>query len=166
MKIATIVPSALRAGARARVITAALVAAVLAAGIGLAPTAASASSRTVAYGVPYGHAGSNFVDGRVRPTGRLLWTGDGSGWFVIHFWRTWRQFNARGSATIHVRDGQPGFHYRTEHSALHFYRVRVHNGHRYFTRLHFALAHKVAGVGSGTLKFCKHGEPAWYYSCA
>jgi hypothetical protein len=37
----------------------------------------------VAYGVPYGYARSNFVHGKVRPTGILTWTGDGSSWFVI-----------------------------------------------------------------------------------
>jgi hypothetical protein len=162
MKIARRAMAELRAGAMARVSIAVLVAAITVAGIGLAP--AAASSRTVAYGVPYGHSGSNFVHGKVRPTGLLVWTGDGSAYFVIHSWRTWRHLNARGSATVHVRVF-PGMHYRKEHTALHFYRVRVHDGHRYFTRLHFALAHKVAGVGSATLKFCPHGSPAWYYSC-
>jgi hypothetical protein len=119
----------------------------------------------VAYGVPDGHAGSNFVHGRVRPTGLLEWTGDGSAWFVIHSYRSWRRWNAWGVATVHVRTGQPGFHYRTERTQLHFYRVRTRRGHRYFTRLHFALRHKVAGLGSGTLTFCPHGAPAWYYFC-
>lgn len=43
-----------------------------------------AIARTVMYGMPAGRTGSNFVDGKVRPTGKLLWTGDGSAWFVIH----------------------------------------------------------------------------------
>src|ERR1019366_8434506 len=55
------------------------------------------------------------------------------------------------------------FRYKTEHTTLHFYRVRTHKGQRYFTRLHFSLAHKVAGLGSSTLKFFSHGIPAWYY---
>ena len=50
---------------------------------------ASASSVPVAYGVPYGHTGSNFVHGKIRPTGTLMWTGDGSAWFTIHSWSSW-----------------------------------------------------------------------------
>src|SRR5262249_61241832 len=123
---------------------------------------AAATKPPVVYGVPDGHVGTNFVHGRIRPKGLLEWTGDGSGWFVIHSYSSWRRWNAWGSATIHVRTGQPGFHYRTERTRLHFYRVRTHRGHLYFTRLHFALRHKVAGVGSGTLRFCSHGAPAWY----
>ncbi len=38
--------------------------------------------------------------------------------------------------------------YKTEATTLHFYRVLWHQGQRYFSRLHFALAHKVAGLGS------------------
>lgn len=131
----------------------------------VAAPVARASAQPVAYGVPVGHTGSNFVHGKIRPKGLLEWTGDGSAWFVIHSWSSWRRWNAWGTATIHVRTAQPGFHYRTERTRLHFYRVRTHRGHRYFTRLHFALRHKVAGVGSATLKFCAHGAPAWYYFC-
>ena len=129
-----------------------------------AAVAASASSVPVAYGVPYGHTGSNFVHGKVRPTGRLMWTGDGSAWFNIHSWSWWGRKGAWGSATVHVRSCWGScFRYKTEHTTLHFYRVGTHNGQRYFTRLHFYLAHKVAGLGSGTLRFFSHGTPAWYY---
>ncbi len=129
------------------------------------PASASAGpARTVVYGVPYGHSGSNFVHGKVRPTGLLVWTGDGSAWFVIHSYRSWSRRNAWGSATVHVRScWGTCFRYKTERTTLHFYRVRTHRGHRYFTRLHFSLAHKVAGLASGALQFFPHGLPAWYY---
>jgi len=131
---------------------------------GPAAVAASASSVPVAYGVPYGHTGSNFVHGKVRPTGKLMWTGDGSAWFHIHSWSWWSGKSAWGSATVHVRSCWGScFRYKTEHTTLHFYRVGTHNGQGYFTRLHFYLAHKVAGLGSGTLRFFSHGTPAWYY---
>jgi hypothetical protein len=75
-------------GGSLRTLIAAAVLAVAAAVMvtGPAAVAASASSVPVAYGVPYGHAGSNFVHGKVRPTGRLMWTGDGSARFNIHSW--------------------------------------------------------------------------------
>jgi len=149
---------------KARVVAVLTAAVAVLAGIGLVFVTASASSLPVAYGVPYGHAGSNFVDGKVRPTGDLTWTGDGSAWFIIHTYSSWSGSNAWGSATVHVRSCWGScFRYKTEHTMLHFYRVRTHNGRPYFTRLHFSLRHKVAGLGSSTLKFCSHGIPAWYY---
>jgi len=128
----------------------------------LAAGAALASSPTVAYGVPNGHSGSNFVHGRVRPLGLLVWAADGSHYFVIHSWGSWRQGYAWGSATVHVRSCWGScFRYKTERTALHFYRVRTHRGRPYFTRLPFSLAHKVGGTGSGTLVFSSRGLPAW-----
>jgi len=141
--------------------------AMIAAGISLASPSASAASRpVVVYGVPYGHLGGNFVHPRVRPIGMLMWTGDGSAWFIIHSWRTWSSAGATGSATVHVRSCWGNCRrYKTEATTLHFYRVLWHDGRRYFSRLHFALAHKVAGLGSSTLMFCARGVPAWYYRC-
>ena len=146
----------------------------LAAGLatGLAAGLASsgqASALTVVYGVPYAysatHSGSsNFADGKVRPTGLLYWTGDGSGWFVIHSYSSWSGSNAWASATVHVRScWGTCVQHQTENTTLHFYRVETHNGHRYFTRIYFSLRHKVAGLSSSTLKFYSHGTPAWYY---
>jgi hypothetical protein len=130
-----------------------------------AASAVTAAARLpVAYGVPFGHVGSNFVDGKIRPKGKLVWTGDGSAWFVIHSYSSWTGSGARGSATVHARSCWGScFRYKTERTTLRFYRVRTHDKRRYFTRLHFYLRHKVAGLGSGTLKFYKSGLPAWYY---
>jgi hypothetical protein len=135
------------------------------AGISGATASAATATRTpVVYGVPYGHAASNFVDGKVRPTGRLVWTGDGSGWFVIHSYSSWSGSNAWGSATVYVRSCWGScVRYQTEHTTLHLYRVRTHDGYPYFTRLYFSLRYKVAGMGSQTLKFYSHGLPAWYF---
>ena len=72
------------------------IAAVLLAAAGLIAFPASASPVPVVYGVPYGHAGSNFADGKVRPTGRLKWTGDGSAWFTIRTYSSWTATGARG----------------------------------------------------------------------
>ena len=126
---------------------------------------AQASTLPVVYGMPYGHVGgSNFHHGKVRPTGNLTWTGDGSGWFTINSYQSWSGSNAWGYATVHVRScWETCFQYKTERATLHFYQVRSHNGQHYFTRLDFSLAHKVAGLGSSTLKFYSRGVPAWYY---
>ena len=128
---------------------------------------AQASTLPVVYGVPYGRSsaqGSNFINGKIRPTGMLMWTGDGSGWFTINSWSSWTGSNAWGSATVHVRSCWGACRqYATEQTTLHFYQVSSHNGQHYFTRLHFSLAHKVAGLGSSTLQFYSHGNPAWYY---
>jgi hypothetical protein len=51
--------------------------------------------------------------------------------------------------------------FKTEKAAISLYRVRQRQGHKYFTRLHYATAHKLAGVGSRTLEFHPHGAPAW-----
>ena len=126
---------------------------------------AQASTLPVVYGMPYGSGSehiSNFHNGKVRPTGMLMWTGDGSGWFTINSWSSWTGSNAYGSATVHVREF-PSFKYATEQTTLHFYQVSSHNGQHYFTRLHFSLAYKAAGLGSSTLKFYTSGSPAWYY---
>jgi hypothetical protein len=123
----------------------------------------AATHPTVAYGVPRGHSGSNFVDGRVAPRGLLVWTGDGSAWFSHMRWQSWSRYSARGSAKVHVRTCFGScFKYKTEHTILHFHRVRQHDGQRYFTRLHFHLRHKVAGLRSGTLHFFHEGLPAWF----
>ena len=96
---------------------------------------------------------SNFHNGKVRPTGKLVWTGDGSGWFTINSWSSWTASNGWGFATAHVRScWGTCFKYATEHTTLHFYQVSSHNGQHYFTRLHFSLAHNVGGLGSSTLK--------------
>ena len=142
----------------------AVVMAVSLAGVAVSPSVATAAPVPVVFGVPYGHAGSNFVHGKIRPKGELLWTGDGSAWFVIHSYSSWTGTGAWASATVHVRSCWGGcFRYKTEHTTLHFYQVRTHGKQRYFTRLHFGLRRKVAGLGSGTLKFYRRGNPAWYY---
>jgi hypothetical protein len=149
---------------RIRIAAAVLAVAAIVTATGAAAVPAPASSVPVVYGVPDGHTGSNFVHGKVRPAGKLVWTGDGSAWFRIHSWSSWTRRAAWGSATVHVRSCWGNcFHYKTEHTTLHFYRAGTHHGHRYFTRLHFHLTHKVAGLGSGTLRFSSHGTPAWYY---
>ena len=126
--------------------------------------ASSASRAPVAYGVPYGSlsAGSNFVHAKVRPTGKLYWTGDGSAWFAHMRWSSWSGSGARGSATEHYLSSNRR-HVHTAHARLHFWRIRTHRGHRYFTRLHFTVTRKSAGP-SATLVFYRHGSPAWYYA--
>jgi len=127
------------------------------------PAQASASTLPVVYGMPAGHDGSNFVHGKIRPLGVLLWAADGSAWFVIHSYNWWSDRSAWGSATLHARScWGPCFRYATEQAKLHFFRVRIHDGQRYFTRLRFILRHKVAGHTSATLRFGSRGIPAWF----
>jgi hypothetical protein len=117
---------------------------------------------TVAYGVPDGNvSGSNFRHGRVAPEGRLIWTGDGSAYISHMRWQSWSRYSARGTGKMHVRVF-PGFTYKTEHTRLHFHRVRRHDGQRYFTRLHFHLRHHLLMLHSGTLHFARMGTPAWF----
>lgn len=112
-------------------VVAAIGTAVLLASTAPVSSAASAAAVPVVYGVPYGHTGSNFVDGRVRPTGMLMWTGDGSAWFVIHSYSSWSGAAAFASATVHVRSCWGACdRYKTEHTELHFYRVGTHDGKR------------------------------------
>jgi hypothetical protein len=131
-----------------------------------APASASASAaRVVVYGVPLGRDGSNIIHPKVRPTGLLEWAADGSHYFIIHTWRTWSPAGASGSATVHFRSCWGScMRYKTAPVTLRFYRVLRHGGTRYFTRLHFTLAHKVKGIRSGTLRFspvvCRHGTSA------
>lgn len=143
----------------------------LSAGAALVPAASASASRTpVAYGVPYGvpygslSGGSNFVHAKVRPTGKLYWTGDGSAWFSrMRRWASWSASGARGSATAKWLSANRKHVYAT-HAALHFYRIRTHQGHPYFTRLHFSVI-PGHGLKSATLKFFPHGL-AWYYATA
>jgi hypothetical protein len=135
-------------------------ASVPAASAGAAHLVASASAGPVVYGVPLGHLGSNYVHGKVRPTGPLVASGDGSLGFTIHSWSTWSGSGAWGSATEHVRTCWGSCHrFAAVHTTLHFYRVRYHNGHAYFTRLHSHPKHKVPYTS--TLKFYSQGLVAW-----
>jgi hypothetical protein len=146
---------------RATFIAAMMVAVTGLAGTSLTNAVASASSVPVVY--VNGQGGSNFVHGKVRPTGNLYWTCDGSGWFTMHSWNSWTGTNARGSATGHLRAGGINSPVKTVHTTLHFYRVRTHKGQRYFTRLHFTFKHKLDGIRSATLRSYAHGCSAWYY---
>jgi hypothetical protein len=138
-----------------------VLAGALSSAAGFAPAASASSSRTpVVYGMPYGniHGGSNFGHGQLDPTGILLWTGDGSGWFRLH---SWSGNVASSTVSIRVCWGTCNRH-RTEHAALHFYRVRSHHDHRYYTRIHFTLRHKLGGLKSATIRFSPIGSPAWF----
>ena len=138
-------------------------------GLAMATAPASASSLPVVYGMPYAygalHPGiSNFHGGKVRPTGELVWTGDGSGLLFIHSYSSYSSSGAWASATMNVRICWGScMTNATEPVTLHFYRVETHNGQKYFTRLAFYLRHKIGGLGSSILKFYPSGTPAWYY---
>jgi hypothetical protein len=93
--------------------------ATLAGILGAVPAASASSSgrAPVVYGMPYGniHGGNNFRHGQVDPTGILLWTGDGSGWFRIH---SWSGNVASSTVSLRVCWGTCMRH-RTEHTSLH-----------------------------------------------
>jgi hypothetical protein len=124
---------------------------------------ATAATVPVIYVNAHPGGGSNFVHGKVRPHGNLYWTCDGSGWFTLRSWSGWSASNAWGKATTHLRSGPVTSPARTSPSTLHLYRVRTHDGQRYFTRLHFTLTRPLFGVRSGTLRAYQHGCSAWYY---
>ena len=106
---------------------------------------------------------NNFVHGKVRPHENLFWACDGGGWFTLKSWSSWGHSNAYGKATQHLRAGPLGNPAKTSPSILHLYRVRIHNGQRYFTRLHWTDSRSLFGVKSGTFRAYQHGCSAWYY---
>src|ERR1039458_9045373 len=105
MKITRWATRGLGADLKTRIIAVVTIAGAIIAGTAMTSVTVSASSVPVAYGVPYGHTGTNFLQGKVRPAGNLTWTGDGSAWFIIHSYSSWSGSNAWGSATVHVRAG-------------------------------------------------------------
>jgi hypothetical protein len=129
---------------------------------------ASASPRPVIYGLPDGASGppwSNFVNPQIRPTSAIrarntvILVFDGE-WIVFHRWSSWKSASAYGSGTLYVRKlgGGPT---RSSPAGIHLYRVKRHDGRRYFTRLHFTLRHRVYAQRSATAKFSPRFPPAW-----
>ena len=90
----------------------------------------------VVYGLPVGNInGSNFFNPRIRPTGRMYFTADGAGFMVMHSYSSWTAVRGVGTATTYGRISVNPVRYRTHRTAIRFFRVRTHNGHRYFTRV-------------------------------
>jgi hypothetical protein len=126
------------------------------------------SVRPVIYGLPDGAATapwSNFIHPQVRPTSpraarnTVTLVADGE-WIVLRSWSSWRSASAYGSGTLYVRKlgGGP---VRSSPARIHLYRVRRHDGRPYFTRLHFALRHRVYAQRSSTARFSPRFQPAW-----
>ena len=139
-------------------ITALAVLVAVLAGSGLA----ALRSRPVVYAADKSGRHSNFVQPKARPLGVINFTGDGRAYLTITSWKGWTSAKASGRGRLHVRSCWGScFKYRTEKAVIWLYRVRKHKGHSYFTRLEYKVAHKLAGVGSRTLKFHSHGAPAW-----
>lgn len=126
------------------------------------------SIRPVIYGLPDGAAtapGSNFIHPQIRPTSpraarnTVTLVADGE-WIVLRSWSSWRSASAYGSGTLYVRKlgGGP---VRSSPARIHLYRVRRHDGRPYFTRLHFALRHRVYAQRSSTARFSPRFPPAW-----
>jgi hypothetical protein len=122
----------------------------------------AARSRPVLYGAHKSGRHDNFVQASTRPLGVVDFTGDGSVYITVTSWKHWNSTRATGQGQLHVRScwGKCAV-FKTEKAAIRLYRVRQRQGHKYFTRLHYAIAHKLAGVGSRTLEFHPHGAPAW-----
>lgn len=98
--------------------------------------AAPHSRLPVVYGLPVGNInGSNFFNPRIRPTGRMYFTADGAGFMVMHSYSSWTAVRGVGTATTYGRISVNPVKYRTHRTAIRFFRVRTHNGHRYFTRV-------------------------------
>jgi hypothetical protein len=122
----------------------------------------AARSRPVIYAAHNGGRHDNFVQPQTRPLGLIDFTGDGSVYLTVASWKHWNSSLATGQGLLHVRScwGRCA-RFKTEKAAVRLYRVRQHKGHKYFTRLRYQVAHKLAGVGSRTLDFHAHGAPAW-----
>lgn len=122
----------------------------------------AARSRPVLYGAHESGRHDNFVQASTRPLGVVDFTGDGSVYLTVTSWKHWNTVLATGQGQLHVRScwGKCAV-FKTEKAAIRLYRVRQRKGHKYFTRLRYEIAHKLAGVGSRTLEFHSHGAPAW-----
>lgn len=125
-------------------------------------------ARPVIYGLPDGATRapwSNFIHPQIRPTSpraaqnTVTLVADGE-WIVLRSWSSWRSASAYGSGTLYVRKlgGGP---VRSSPARIHLYRVRRHDGRPYFTRLHFALRHRVYAQRSSTARFSPKFPPAW-----
>jgi len=123
-----------------KVIAAAVMITAVLGGTGV--TAASASSvptalhnsLPVVYGLPIGHlSGSNFFNPQIRPTGPMSFAADGSGYMVMHSYSNWTATAGTGSATTFARIA--GRTIRGSRTMIRFFRVRTHDGQRYFTRV-------------------------------
>jgi hypothetical protein len=135
---------------------------------GYPPADAAASSLPVVYGLPDGAIKApwyNYVNPQVRPTSAIaarntvVLVPDGE-WIVLRKWSSWSSAGAVGSGTLYVRKLGGGAT-RSSPASIRFYRVERHGRRRYFTRLHFALAHKVYAQASSTADFSPRFAPAW-----
>jgi hypothetical protein len=124
-----------------RIIAVAVAIACLLGGIA-GTTAASASSAPavrhfrlpVVYGLPIGHLhGTNFFSPRIRPTGAMSFTADGSGYMVMHSYSRWTRSAGVGTATTYAF--RSGHTIKGPRTMIRFFRVRTHHGQRYFTRV-------------------------------
>jgi hypothetical protein len=122
----------------------------------------AARARPVIYAAGQGGRHDNFVQPATEPIGLIDFTGDGSVYLTVISWKHWNSSLASGQGKLHVRScWDTCRRYKTEVAAVRLFRVRQHEGHKYFTRLRYQVAHKLAGVGSRTLEFHSHGAPAW-----
>lgn len=142
--------------------------AVAVTGLVVPATGAAAAPLPVVYGLPDGATKApwyNYVDPQVRPTNAagarntvtLVFDGE---WIVFRKWTSWKSANAYGTGTLYVRKLGGGA-VRSSPASIHLYRVKRHDGRRYFTRLHFTLRHKVYAQRSATAKFRPRFPPAW-----
>jgi hypothetical protein len=122
----------------------------------------AARSRPVIYAVHNGGRHDNFVQPQTKPLGLIDFTGDGSAYLTVTSWKHWNSSLATGQGVLHVRScWGKCTRFKTEKAAIRLYRIRQRKGHKYFTRLRYQIAHKLAKVGSRTLEFHTHGAPAW-----
>jgi|SRR5215467_5878485 len=99
---------------------------------------ASATTATVAYGTGSGGTiNSGYSHPMVRPTS-WYWGADG-GLFVKGLsWSSWSTYSAYGTGTRYLNNCIPycyNGHYSKAPASITLWRVRLHNGQRYFTRL-------------------------------
>jgi len=102
----------------------------------LAAAPASASSLPVVYGGFGLH--SNFVHPKVRPTLIAGLVQDGSQWLTTRSWRRWSSTSAMATGKLHYRSCWGScMRFKTVRASISLWRVRIHRGTRYFTRLRY-----------------------------
>jgi hypothetical protein len=101
-------------------------------------TSAAASTHTVAYGTGAGGTlNSGYAHPKVRPSS--WWWGADGGLSVRGLsWRSWGTYSAYGRGTRWLNTCIPYCYngsYKKAPASITLWRVRLHNGQRYFTRL-------------------------------
>jgi hypothetical protein len=121
-----------------------MAAVVLAGGAGLGVAALrTVGASPAALALPVAYSGVNgWTAGRARPT--VVYIGQSDVFVRTPDWRSWSGTSAQANGELWVNTCSPSCaagHYRTYSAQVSFWRVAVHHGARYFSRLRLRYRH-------------------------